>query len=166
MCIRGRDVIAAEDALPRAGIFSFIDAFDVHRKSAADWQELAGRGVRRGFIGMESGAGTTVGFLRQPGATADGVGAGGRSHGGGEWGPPCGWGLGRGDRPLRVEGAARAVPRGEGPADVALAAGPGIRRLIAGELAPDRAISSGVVEVLHGRGELLARFANTFHLAA
>jgi len=36
----------------------------------------------------------------------------------------------------------------------------------AGELAPERAIASGVVEVLRGPGELLDRFATTFHLAA
>ena len=50
--------------------------------------------------------------------------------------------------------------------DLAFAAGPGIRRLISGELAPDRAIATGVVEVLRGRGDLLDRFASTFHLAA
>jgi hypothetical protein len=41
-----------------------------------------------------------------------------------------------------------------------------IRRLISGELAPDRAIATGVVEVLRGRSDLLDRFASTFHLAA
>ena len=34
------------------------------------------------------------------------------------------------------------------------------------KLAPDRAIATGVVEVLRGRGKLLDRFASTFHLAA
>ena len=34
------------------------------------------------------------------------------------------------------------------------------------EIAPDHAIATGVVEVLRGRGALLARFASTFHLAA
>jgi DNA-binding HxlR family transcriptional regulator len=67
---------------------------------------------------------------------------------------------------VRVDGGTLAVSRGEGPADLAFAAGPGIRRLISGELAPDRAIASGVIEVLHGRGALLGSFADTFHLAA
>jgi DNA-binding HxlR family transcriptional regulator len=67
---------------------------------------------------------------------------------------------------IRVDGAALTVTRGEGPADFAFAAGAGIHRLISGELAPDRAISTGVVEVLHGREDLLDRFARTFHLAA
>jgi hypothetical protein len=43
---------------------------------------------------------------------------------------------------------------------------PGIRRIISGKLAPDRAIATGMVEVLRGRGDLLDRFASTFHLAA
>jgi len=53
-----------------------------------------------------------------------------------------------------------------GPVDLAFTAGPDIHRVISGELAPERAIETGVVEVLHGPGELLDRFASTFHLAA
>ena len=67
---------------------------------------------------------------------------------------------------IPVDGASLDVTRGDGPADLAFAAGPDIRRLISGELAPDRAIATGVVEVRHGRSDLLDRFASTFHLAA
>ncbi|GAA4526496.1 winged helix-turn-helix transcriptional regulator [Amycolatopsis samaneae] len=67
---------------------------------------------------------------------------------------------------IRVDGPALDVTRGDGPVDLAFAAGPDIRGLISGELAPDRAIATGVVEVLRGPGDLLGRFANTFHLAA
>ena len=67
---------------------------------------------------------------------------------------------------IRVDGAALDVSRGEGPADLTFASGPGIHRLISGELAPERAIATGVVEVLSGRSALLDRFASTFHLAA
>jgi DNA-binding HxlR family transcriptional regulator len=74
--------------------------------------------------------------------------------------------LGAAELLVRVDGSTLDVSRGDGPADLTFAAGPGIRRLISGELGPDRAISTGVVEVLHGRGDLLARFASTFHLAA
>ena len=56
--------------------------------------------------------------------------------------------------------------RGEAPADLSFVAGPGIRRLISGELTPDGAIAAGVVEVLGGRRDLLGRFASTFHLAS
>jgi len=65
-----------------------------------------------------------------------------------------------------VDGAILDGTRGDGPVDLAFAAGPDIRRLISGELPPDRAIATGVVEVLRGQGKLLDRFASTFHLAA
>ncbi|AEE44539.1 winged helix-turn-helix transcriptional regulator [Cellulomonas fimi] len=67
---------------------------------------------------------------------------------------------------VRVDGPTLDVGRGDGPADLAFAAGPAIRHVISGQLAPSRAIETGVVQVLHGRAELLDRFASTFHLAA
>ena len=74
--------------------------------------------------------------------------------------------LGPAELLIRVDGPTLDVTRGDGPVDLAFAAGPDIRRLISGELAPDRAIATGVVEVLRGPGNLLDRFASTFHLAA
>jgi DNA-binding HxlR family transcriptional regulator len=67
---------------------------------------------------------------------------------------------------IRVHGSTLDVTRGDGPVDLAFSAGPEIRRIISGELAPDHAIATGLVEVLRGSGDLLDRFANTFHLAA
>jgi DNA-binding HxlR family transcriptional regulator len=74
--------------------------------------------------------------------------------------------LGAAELLIRVDGAALDVRRGDGEADLAFAAGPDIRRLLSGELAPAVAISSGAVQVLRGPGSLLDRFASTFHLAA
>ena len=74
--------------------------------------------------------------------------------------------LGTAELLIRVDGPTLDVTRGDGPVDLAFATGPDIRRLISGELAPDRAIATGVVEVLRGPGTLLDRFASTFHLAA
>jgi DNA-binding HxlR family transcriptional regulator len=74
--------------------------------------------------------------------------------------------LGPAELLVRVDGASLDVSRGEAPVDLAFAAGPDIRRVISGELTADRAIETGVVEVLRGRGDLLGRFASTFHLAA
>jgi len=74
--------------------------------------------------------------------------------------------LGPADLVVRVDGPTLDVTRGDGPVDLAFTAGPDIHRVISGELAPERAIETGVVEVLHGPGELLDRFASTFHLAA
>lgn len=50
--------------------------------------------------------------------------------------------------------------------DLAFAAGPGIRSLIAGELSAADAISDGTVRVLGGDTALLERFAETFQLDA
>lgn len=74
--------------------------------------------------------------------------------------------LGEAELLIRVDGPALDVQRGDGPADVSFVAGAGIHRLISGEIAAARAIETGVVEVVRGRGELLGRFAETFHLAA
>jgi len=67
---------------------------------------------------------------------------------------------------VRVDGPTLDVTRGGGSADLAFAAGPGILRVMAGGLTPARAIATGAVEVLHGRGDLLDRFARTFSAAA
>jgi len=67
---------------------------------------------------------------------------------------------------VRVDGATLDVTRGGGPADLAFAAGPGLLRVMSGGLTPARAIATGAVEVLHGRGDLLDRFARTFSAAA
>lgn len=49
-------------------------------------------------------------------------------------------------------------------ADLVFAAGPGIRKIISGELSPEAAIAEGVVHVRGGDAALLERFARTFHL--
>jgi hypothetical protein len=66
------DVIAETRILSvDAGIFSFMDAFDVHRKTPDEWAELATRGLRRVYIGMETGDDGLLRWLRKPGTAAD-----------------------------------------------------------------------------------------------
>lgn len=70
---------------------------------------------------------------------------------------------------LRVAQLAPPAPpvggrRPAGDPDVVLAAGPGIRRVISGELRPAAAVDEGVVHVLSGDPALLERFAATFHI--
>jgi DNA-binding HxlR family transcriptional regulator len=67
---------------------------------------------------------------------------------------------------IRVDGRELDVRRGDAPVDLEFAAGPGIHRVISGQLAADSAIASGAVTLLGGRPDLLERFATTFHLAA
>ena len=66
---------------------------------------------------------------------------------------------------IRVDGPHLDISRGSGPVDLAFATGPGIYRLLSGDLAPERAIATGVIEVRRGPGDLLHRFATTFRLA-
>lgn len=66
------DVIEQAQIRPAdGGIYSFIDAFGVHRKTAAEWGELAARGLRRVYIGMETGDDALLRWLRKPGTAAD-----------------------------------------------------------------------------------------------
>ncbi|GAA4423897.1 winged helix-turn-helix transcriptional regulator [Georgenia halophila] len=66
---------------------------------------------------------------------------------------------------LSVRGGALEVA--PGPADrpdLVLTAGPGIRRVISGELSAPEALEHGTVHVLDGDPALLERFAATFHI--
>ena len=92
--------------------------------------------------------------------------------------PPTSYELHIGDVVLRVDVDAAGLhviqlapdmpPRGGAlppdEPDLRFAAGPGIRDLISGELAPSDAVDAGVVHVLAGDPRLLERFAETFHI--
>jgi DNA-binding HxlR family transcriptional regulator len=70
---------------------------------------------------------------------------------------------------LRIAQLAPPAPRVGGPPpsgepDIVFAAGPGIRRVIAGELTPAEAIDHDVLAVVAGEPGLLERFAETFHI--
>jgi len=53
------------------GIYSFIDAFTTRRKSAREFAELAERGLRRVYIGLESGDAELLRFLGKPNTPDD-----------------------------------------------------------------------------------------------
>lgn len=94
--------------------------------------------------------------------------------------PPADYELHVGDVALRVQVsgaelriaqlAPPAPPVGgrlpDGEPEIVFAAGPGIRRVIAGDLTPSAALDEGVVQVLAGDATLLERFAATFHIDA
>ncbi|MBS1907959.1 MAG: helix-turn-helix transcriptional regulator [Actinobacteria bacterium] len=54
------------------------------------------------------------------------------------------------------------LPAGE--AEAVLVAGPGIRRLIGGEITPAEAVAQDVVALVRGEGRILDAFAQTFHI--
>lgn len=53
------------------GVYAFLDGFSGERKSADDYALLAARGLRRVYIGLESGNAELLAFLRKPGAPDD-----------------------------------------------------------------------------------------------
>ncbi len=92
--------------------------------------------------------------------------------------PPADYELHVGDVVLRVEvdgdrltvtqlspaGTPVGAKRPAGDPELVFAAGPGIRRLISGELTPGEAIDQEVLAVVAGDATLLQRFAATFHI--
>ncbi len=61
----------AEHPVHFDGIYSFVDAFTTRRKRAADFAELAARGLRRVYIGLESGDADLLRFLGKPNTPED-----------------------------------------------------------------------------------------------
>ncbi len=55
------------------GVYSFVDAFTTRRKSAADFVTLAERGLRRIYVGLESGDSELLQFLGKPNSPDDAV---------------------------------------------------------------------------------------------
>jgi hypothetical protein len=55
------------DVAALGGLFAFLDGFSGQKKSPADYATLAERGLRRVYIGMESGSAELLKFLRKPG---------------------------------------------------------------------------------------------------
>lgn len=55
------------------GIYAFLDGFSGQKKSPADYAKLAERGLKRVYVGMESGNETLLQFLKKPGKPADAI---------------------------------------------------------------------------------------------
>ncbi|MDW8321894.1 MAG: radical SAM protein, partial [Armatimonadota bacterium] len=53
------------------GMYSFVDAFTGYRKSVAEWRELQQLGIRRVYIGVETGCEELLRFLRKPQTNAE-----------------------------------------------------------------------------------------------
>ena len=63
------------DVEQMGGIFAFLDGFSGKKKSQADYQFLAGLGLKRIYIGLESGDPELLRLLKKPGAPADVISA-------------------------------------------------------------------------------------------
>jgi hypothetical protein len=53
------------------GMYAFLDGFSGERKTQTDYAELARRGLKRVYIGMESGNEALLQFLKKPGKSED-----------------------------------------------------------------------------------------------
>ncbi|WP_324717105.1 radical SAM protein [Carboxydochorda subterranea] len=66
------DALAAvREALDGREVFGFLDAFSGRRKQAPQWAELGEAGLRRVYVGAESGSDGVLRFLDKPGTAAD-----------------------------------------------------------------------------------------------
>jgi Radical SAM superfamily len=65
---------------PSAPLFSFVDAWTGQRKSAAEWREYAARGLRRVYVGLETGDPGLLAWLEKPGSPQDAVDLVGALH--------------------------------------------------------------------------------------
>ncbi|HOA23289.1 MAG: radical SAM protein [Aggregatilineales bacterium] len=55
------------------GMYAFLDGFSGDKKSAEDYALLRERGMRRVYVGLESGSARLLDFLRKPGTPQDAV---------------------------------------------------------------------------------------------
>jgi hypothetical protein len=72
---------AVAETLPGAvpgfrGVYSFVDAFSGLPKAAADFRAMAARGLRRVYLGMETGCDALLRLLNKPSTTAEALGLG------------------------------------------------------------------------------------------
>jgi hypothetical protein len=70
---------AVADALPCAvpgfrGVYSFVDAFSGLPRAAADFRAMAARGLRRVYLGLETGCDALLRLLNKPSTTAEALG--------------------------------------------------------------------------------------------
>jgi len=73
--LSGGDLVAWRAAHPGGfdGLYSFVDAFTGRRKTTDDFIALRARGLRRVYIGLESGDDALLDFLGKAGSAADAV---------------------------------------------------------------------------------------------
>ncbi len=60
-------------AMTSTGIYAFLDAFTGTRKSVEDYRALAELGLKRVYIGLESGHDPLLEFVRKPGQASDAI---------------------------------------------------------------------------------------------
>lgn len=64
-------IAIARAAFPERLVYGFIDVFTGERKTLEDWRELREAGLRRVYVGLESGDDGLVAWLNKPGTADD-----------------------------------------------------------------------------------------------
>jgi hypothetical protein len=65
------EILLEELDAARRGVFAFVDGFTGARKTASEYRLLSHLGLRRVYIGLESGHDPLLAFVRKPGSAAD-----------------------------------------------------------------------------------------------
>ena len=73
-------VEAVAREIPGAPHFSFLDAWTGHRRSPAEWRDYAALGLRRVYVGLETGDPALLRWLEKPGSPQDAVDLVGSLH--------------------------------------------------------------------------------------
>jgi hypothetical protein len=66
--------------LPGAPLFSFLDAWTGQRRTPAEWRDYAALGLKRVYVGLESGDPGLLAWLEKPGSPQDAVDLVGALH--------------------------------------------------------------------------------------
>jgi len=67
------DVLERRLDAKRRGVFAFVDGFTGRLKTAGDYRALAARGLRRVYVGLESGHDPLLAFVEKPGSSGDAI---------------------------------------------------------------------------------------------
>jgi len=65
------EAVAAQ--FPGAPLFSFLDAWTGQRKATTEWRDYAALGLRRVYVGLETGDAGLLAWLEKPGSPPDAV---------------------------------------------------------------------------------------------
>jgi hypothetical protein len=66
-------VEAVAARFPGAPLYSFLDAWTGQRRTAAEWRDYAGLGLKRVYVGLETGDPGLLAWLEKPGSPQDAV---------------------------------------------------------------------------------------------
>ncbi len=67
------ECLAGDLEARRVGVSAFVDGFTGTKKQAGDYADLRDLGLRRVYIGLESGHDPLLAFVRKPGAASDAI---------------------------------------------------------------------------------------------